>query len=618
MEQHLVPGVEVDHAGRRWRVLRPLGPDAVLLGNEAGETVSADPVRVSACGDGLMGNPKRIVDEVRYTEAQWAEAARRRDIVVALHRLPTRTRASVEAAAAAIGIKQRQLWSILRDAAASGFAITAFLPRDRSRRTKRLDPGVEAIVTLAIDQHYAKTSRPTLASLHARVDGDCQAAGLASPSYRTIQARVDDRDQAWLTRRRAGPKSARALRLLTGSHPGAAAPWERVQIDSTPCDIRLVRETDRTIIGRPNVTFALDLYSRVVLGFSTSLDGASTVTTATCLEHACLPKEDWLARRGLGRLHWPVYGRPAILECDQGPEDEAHGIQRGLKLHGIKVKIRAKGHPEQHGHIERLIGTMMRMVHELPGTTFSNINERGESEPDKLACLSLPELEQVLALAIDSYNHTTHGTTGERPMDGYLAWYRRPDLADAERIPPRMPATLLRDFLPFERRGLTRTGFRLFRVDYSSVDLLPLWRRDNRNRVERVVVYDPRSLKEVWVADEASGDYIAAPYRIPHPDMTLAESIEARAAFRTAKARDRTEQRLFDNLADIRAIVAKAKTTTARRKAERTLQARRSVRERAVAASPEIPASQPAEGAAGKLPAWAGTDVAPFADVERL
>ena len=177
----------------------------------------------------------------------------------------------------------------------------------------------------------------------------------------------------------------------------------------------------------------------------------------------------------------------------------ACGIQRGLQRYGIAAKIRATGHPEQHGTIElELIGTMMQAVHALRGTTFSNINERGESEPDKRACLSLPELERVLALTIDSNNHTTHTSIGERPMDRYLAYYRRPDLPDAERIPPRLPAErLLLDFLPYEARALTRSGIRLFRVDYSSVDLLPLWRRDNQRRVARVVVYDPRSLARV-------------------------------------------------------------------------------------------------------------------------
>ena len=512
--------------------------------------------------------------------AQWAEAARRRDLLAALAGRPARTKADVDAVAHELGIKRRRVWTLLRQTAAGDCDIAAFLPRPGKPRTKRLSAGIETIIAQAIDQHYAQANRPSIARLHKEVAERCKIAGVRSASYRAVAARVRDRDQAWLVRRREGPKAARALRLLTGAHPGAGAPWERVQTDSTPCDIRLVRETDRTVVGRPTVTFAIDLYSRVVLGFSVSLEAASTITVATCLAHACLPKEDWLARRDLTGIHWPVYGRPGTLEYDQGPENVACGIQRGLRRYGIAAKIRATGHPEQHGTIERLIGTMMQAVHALRGTTFSNINERGESEPDKRACLSLPELERVLALTIDSYNHTTHTSIGERPMDRYLAYYRRPDLPDAERIPPRLPAErLLLDFLPYEARALTRSGIRLFRVDYSSVDLLPLWRRDNQRRVARIVVYDPRSLARVWVLDESTDDYIPIPYRVPHPDMTLAQSTAARGALHASRARDRTEARLFENLSDIRAIEATAKSATTRRKAERTRQAMRSVRD---------------------------------------
>lgn len=191
----------------------------------------------------------------------------------------------------------------------------------------------------------------------------------------------------------------------------------------------------------------------MVPGFSVALEAASTVTVATCLTHACLPKEDWLAKRDLASVHWPIYGKPRTLEYDRGPENEARGIQRGLRRHGIASKVRATGHPEQHGTVERLIGTMMRIAHGLRGATFSSVDERGEAEPEKRACLTLPELERVLALTIDSYNHTTHDGIGERPIDRYLAWYRRPDLRDAERIPPRLPSDrLLLDFLR-TRRG---------------------------------------------------------------------------------------------------------------------------------------------------------------------
>ena len=130
-------------------------------------------------------------------------------------------------------------------------------------------------------------------------------------------------------------------------------------------------------------------------------------------------------------------------------------------------------------------------------------------EPNRLACLSLPELEQVVVLDIDHYNHSTHDGIGDRPLDRYLAWYQRPDLPDDQRIPPLLPADrLLLDFLPYQRRRLVRTGFRLFRVDYSARDLLGMWKRQNQEKIERVVVYDPRSLAMIWVINDEDGQYV--------------------------------------------------------------------------------------------------------------
>jgi putative transposase len=620
----------VRFAGEDWLVHKPLGPDAVLLRNARDEIVAADPARIELSPGEEVADQRRLVAEGRHSEADWARATQRRDVLLALSRLQTRRSTDVAAAAQTLGLTVRQIWGLLRRGKSRNFEVADFLRASSGPRPKRLDPEVETITAQAIEQHYAKTSRPSLGSLHTDILQRCQAAKLSPPSYRSVRARVAERDQIWLTRRRHGPKAARELRLLTGAHPGAPKPWARVQIDSTPCDIRLVSEIDRIVIGRATTTFALDIYSRAILGFSCSLESASTLTVATCLAQACRQKDDWLARRQLSRLHWPIYGIPEILEYDQGSENIARGIQRGLKLHGIKAKIRPKGHPEQHGHIERLIGTMMRAVHELPGTTFSNINERGETEPDKLACLSVTELERVLALTIDSYNHTTHDTTGERPIEKYLSYYRQPGLPDAERIPTLPAENFLLDFLPCEKRILRRTGFHLFRVDYSSVDLLPLWRHDNGKQVSRVIVYNPNSLAQIWVADETTGEYLAVPYRLPHPDMTLAESVALRSSLHASKARDRGEARLFENLAETRAIVAKAKSTTMRRKAERAYQARQAAQEPVTkpALTKSLPAKSipltytpaaaiPKLASARSKAAWEAADIIPFTDVER-
>jgi putative transposase len=260
MSARFATGTLVDYAGARWRVQRALGVEAVLLRSESGEEVSADPLKISLTEVSVaIGPPLRSRDEAWYGEADWAEATRRRDLLATLTDKPSRTTADVAAAATSLGVTPRRVWGLLRRLQVQGDAITPFLPARQRTRAKRLSAGREAIIQQAIDQHYAKRTRPSLQSLADDVAGRCTAAGLAPPSVKAVKARVRDRDQVWLVRRREGSGKARSLALLTGSHPGADAPWERVQIDSTPCDIRLVREQARTVIGRPTLTFAIDI-----------------------------------------------------------------------------------------------------------------------------------------------------------------------------------------------------------------------------------------------------------------------------------------------------------------------------------------------------------------------
>jgi hypothetical protein len=84
MERHIVAGAVVDHAGGRWRVERLLGADAVVLRNEAGELVSADPARIGFPDDIALTPPGSPGNELRYTDAEWSEAARRLDLLTAL------------------------------------------------------------------------------------------------------------------------------------------------------------------------------------------------------------------------------------------------------------------------------------------------------------------------------------------------------------------------------------------------------------------------------------------------------------------------------------------------------------------------------------------------------
>jgi putative transposase len=161
----------------------------------------------------------------------------------------------------------------------------------------------------------------------------------------------------------------------------------------------VVDEGDRLPIGRPWLTLAIDVASRVVLGFSISLEGPSAVSVALALVHAVLPKDLWLADRQL-EVPWPMWGLPELLQLDNAPEFHSRALVRGAQEYGIRIDYRPPGTPHFGGHIERLIGTTRGTVHLLPGTTFSNVAEKGAYPSEKASVLTLVELERWLALQV--------------------------------------------------------------------------------------------------------------------------------------------------------------------------------------------------------------------------
>lgn len=80
------------------------------------------------------------------------------------------------------------------------------------------------------------------------------------------------------------------------------------------------------------------------------------------------------------------------------------------------MSYRPPGQPHVGGIVERLIGTMMRLVRdEVPGTTFSNVAQRGAYDSDGSAVMSLTELNAWLVLAVACYHGQVHDALGRTP-----------------------------------------------------------------------------------------------------------------------------------------------------------------------------------------------------------
>ena len=66
---------------------------------------------------------------------------------------------------------------------------------------------------------------------------------------------------------------------------------EVVQIDHTEADLFLVDETTRVAMGvRPWLTLAIDVFTRMVVGFHLSMDKPSRVSIGLCMLNAVYDK----------------------------------------------------------------------------------------------------------------------------------------------------------------------------------------------------------------------------------------------------------------------------------------------------------------------------------------
>jgi transposase InsO family protein len=112
-------------------------------------------------------------------------------------------------------------------------------------------------------------------------------------------------------------------------------------------DLIVVDERHRLPVGRPYLTVAIDVVSR------------------------CVAALEQLAVEAVR----PMAGKPDELYVDNAVEFKSEALRRGCEQHGTGLRYRPPGRPHFGGIVERLIGTMMRLVHELPGTTFSNTSQ---------------------------------------------------------------------------------------------------------------------------------------------------------------------------------------------------------------------------------------------------
>ena len=574
----LQEGKRVTYQDRSFRIVRFLSLQlAELIADDNHEVINANITDLQAPIETKNKRPDLTVID----EKAWEIARKRLAIIEPLLNLNSRTRAQVTEHGQQHSVSTNTLYSWIKAYEESG-VLSSLLPKTRKDKgTTKLSEAVEEIIQETLATDFLTLQRKSVQKFCDEVIKRCVELGLERPHDNTIRNRVKLVSPELKARRREGNKKADlSFKPIQGKFPNADWPLSVVQIDHTKLDIILVDDHYRKPIGRPWITLAFDVYSRMVTGFYISFDPPSAMSMGLCLAHSILPKDKWLAQNDI-KSEWPVWGTPTTIHADNAKEFRGHLLQKACEEYLINIEWRPVARPNFGAHVERALGTLSREIHTLSGTTFSNIQAKGDYDSEKKAALTLSEFETWLSIYIaDVYHQKIHSSLGMSPLE----MYKKGVLGDEEHAGCGLPAKItdeekLRlDFMPFELRTVQDYGVVIDEIHYYH-DVLRRWinaldLKDSKRKRQFTFRRDPRDISIIWFFDPEVCTYYPIPYRdTSHPAISIWELREAKKRAAPNQQRHLTERSIFDAYDRMREIEAEAiaKSKTARRSNQRRI-----------------------------------------------
>lgn len=593
-----------------YRIAQVLDFESVIgINVESGRST---PLRIGDLRPAESETPEPFtVDISEIADEDWKIAEQRFAAIKPLVNALMPGRAEVELRAKEVGVDTSTLYRWLNRYKACGI-ISALIPQRRGWKSgrSRIPVFAEEVIQKVIREFYLTPQRPTAQKAVIEVLRQCQQRGIEAPHPSTIRARLNNISEKERLRGRGFKEKAKNKFLPTaGSFPNADFPLAVVQIDHTLVDIILVDDVYRKPIGRPWITLAIDVCTRMVAGYYLSFDPPSETSVAMCVGHALLPKEEWLLLHKVDS-QWPVWGIPRTIHVDNGADFRSNNFQKSCLMHGINLEFRPVKQPRYGGHIERMMGTLMKEIHDLPGTTFSSIKEKDEYNPEKHAAMTKSEFEEwLVTLICKVYHQRLHSSIGMSPLKKWeIGIFGNAEIQGIG-VPPRpaAPLTVLLDFLPSFQRTVQTFGVTIDGVTYYAEAVRP-WINagdpDNLGKKREFVFRrDPRDISVLWFFDPTLKQYFKVPLADQSlPAMSLWEYKQAREVLRRQGAKCINEHQILQAITELRRKVdeAKEKTKKARRQAQRRKEHEKKISPAAPVRvehdKPSLPSPTPASG----------------------
>ncbi len=580
------PGAVVSCGESLYTVELMLDLDTVLAREEtAGKSVvlpikNLGPVTALPSGAQLQGQELSLIKDDDWKEAEHMLA----------HLSPLlggerRTKEMVEKVAGDLGVHYVTVYRMINRYELTGQ--TSELIRSRSNGGKgksRLPEDVESIIQATIKEFYVKGRRRTVKKVYDEIKRRLMNNNIQPPHKNTIYNRIKAITQKEKDEAQLGAKEAKKLHTAhPGHYPDGMFPLSDVQIDHTKLDIELVDDVDRLPIGRPWITLAMDVYSRMVIGFYISFDPPNAMSVGLCLAHAILPKEAWLDRLDI-KVSWPCWGFMRRIYADNAGEFRGKMLKRACKEYAVDLQWRPVKQPHYGAHIERLLGTLLKEIHALHGTTYSNINEKGDYDSEGEAKMTLSQFELWFTnLVVGAYHQRKHSTLNTSPIKqlevGIIGTKTQPGTGFQPKVLNEDRLRL--DLMPFETRTVQADGITIDKITYYSPLLdryvgLRIPGKPNK-RPTYICKRDPRNIKFIYFYDPETKEYYEIPYRdMSRPAMSIWEyrAVRRHIAQNGVDDQDVDEALIFKTYDEMRAIEEKAirETKAARRARQRRSQ----------------------------------------------
>ncbi len=595
---NLQQGSSIYHNGLHYVVVQIVNLEYVLA-----ENVSTSEIDRLKIAEVTLTPPNGVIHQSNSIEIiedqDWNIAQQRLEIIQPLVHKVGRKTDDVKAVASKYDLHINTLYSWLRAYEADNL-LTCLMPKKRSDSgAKKLNESVETIINDSIENEYLSKQKKSIAALYRVISLRCNRDSLSVPHVNTIRNRVKKLSDELKIRKRFGANKAHSLlHMNKGEFPHANYPLSVIQIDHTLFDIILVDDEYRLPIGRPWVTMAIDVNSRMVTGMYTSFDPPGALGTGICIANSILPKDNYLVDMDIA-TSWPCWGMPRTVHADNAKEFRGRMLTKACEEYGITLEWRPVARPHFGGHIERLLGTFSLRIHDLPGTTFSNTKQREGYDSEKRSALTLKEFERWLSiLIVEDYHQTFHSGIKMTPIQKYEMGILGSKTTKGVGLPRRVSdeETLRINFLPYVERTVQDYGIRIDDIYYYS-DVLRVWVNstvEGRSKLKRKFICrrDPRDISAIWFFDPQLKTYFTIPYRnISHPSMSIWELRSVQTELKKQGKVNINEDIIFDALEKMRAIESEAVEKT--KKSRMAIQRRKSAKGKIKQTIPSKPTVNP-------------------------